>query len=68
MGYTCSRPSLVVLTPEFGIEEAGGELRGGLSEESMSDVVEEQVKGETTVGRGSGSKGQIRSTVEGISL
>ena len=60
-GYTCSRPSLVVLTPGSEIESTSGKLRGGSRDESMSDVVEEQIQGATKVVRESGGRRQIWS-------
>ena len=41
-GCICSKPSLAILTPEVGNELADEGLRGGLSVEGVSDVVEEQ--------------------------
>jgi hypothetical protein len=44
-----------------GIEAASGKLRGGSSDESISDVVEEQTQGATTAVRESGGKRQLWS-------
>ena len=60
-GCTCSRPSLAVLIPGSGIEAASGKLRGGSSDESISDVVEEQTQGATTAVREPGGKRQLWS-------
>ena len=43
-------------------DSSGGKLRGGSSDESMSDVVEEQIKGETTTVRESGGRRQLLPT------
>ncbi len=56
MGCTCSKPSLVIMTPDSTSALTGEGLRGEISEESLSYVVEEQMKGDIAAARGIGGR------------